>query len=198
MFSMLVGWLRRQRRRGGGGGQRDRAVALDRAEMAGDDAAQREPPHRVGPVRPAGIDPDPPGQARGARPAGDDIDLARHVGGAAAGADVGRDVAGGAGDQHAAEGERRQPGRRRRAADRGRPTGSAAAPAYSASSRSFQAARCSCQMPSAIIAATAPATMIVGRSGSRLIPRPRSGPRARGADIRARAAAPWRGAAGRW
>ena len=58
----------------------------DRAEPPGDDAGERQPPHRIRPVRPAGIDPESPGVPGGARAAGDVIGLAGHVGGAAPGA----------------------------------------------------------------------------------------------------------------
>ena len=54
---------------------------------------------RIRPARPAG-----------ARAAGDVIGLAGHVGGAAPGADLGRDIVGPAGDEGAAEGQRRQSG----------------------------------------------------------------------------------------
>ena len=60
-----------------------------------------------------------------------------------------------AGDQRPAEGERRQRRRDRRAADRDRARAWSRRAAYSASSRSFHSARLSCQMPSAIIVATA-------------------------------------------
>ncbi len=65
--------------------------------------------------------------------------------------------------------------------------GSCSAAAYRASRPSFHCARCSCQMPSPIISATAARTTIVGMIGKRRIIR-RSFPRARDADIPGRAA----------
>ena len=147
--------------------------------------------------RPAGVDAQPPGQPFGAGPAVDDIDVAR-LGPRALrpGADVGPASAGAAGDQRAAEGRAAAsaPSRRRAAVEIDR----RASPRrrISASSRSFHRAL---QLPDAEPDHHRDRRGDDERRDERQAASfaARSALRARGDDIRARAAAPLATAAGR-